>query len=122
LCTGNMVLRLRLVKKSRMMGDYHVRFCERFRGAIPLYLLDFIMVRLDINNAYDVEFGKLYLLGFWSDYDYISGRNYFNSLSDSEKEAHLGHKPKVNPSKIVRFLDKVLNKVLYLRNSYLLKR
>ena len=26
--------------RSRMMGDYHVRFCERFRGEIPLYLLD----------------------------------------------------------------------------------
>jgi hypothetical protein len=24
-----------------MMGDYHVRFRERFRGEIPLYLLDF---------------------------------------------------------------------------------
>ena len=80
------------------------------------------MVRLDINNAYDREFGKLYLLGFWSDYDYISGRNYFNSLSDFEKEVRLGHKPKVNPSKIVSFLDKVLDKVLYLRNSCLLKR
>lgn len=29
-----------LYNKSRMMGDYHVRFCERFRGEIPLYLLD----------------------------------------------------------------------------------
>ena len=28
--------------KSRMMGDYHVRFCERFGGEIPPYLLDFI--------------------------------------------------------------------------------
>ena len=24
-----------------MMGDYHVRFRERFRGETPLYLLDF---------------------------------------------------------------------------------
>ena len=30
-----------LYNKSRMMGDYHVRFRERFRGEIPLYLLDF---------------------------------------------------------------------------------
>jgi hypothetical protein len=28
--------------KSRMVGDCHVRFCERFRGETPLYLLDFI--------------------------------------------------------------------------------
>src|SRR5690606_28359550 len=27
--------------RSRMTGDCHVRFCERFRGEIPLYLLDF---------------------------------------------------------------------------------
>jgi hypothetical protein len=25
-----------------MMGDYHVRFCERFRGETPLYLLDLV--------------------------------------------------------------------------------
>ena len=25
--------------KSRMTGDCHVRFCERFRGETPLYLL-----------------------------------------------------------------------------------
>jgi len=24
---------------SRMMGDYHVRFCERLRGETPLCLL-----------------------------------------------------------------------------------
>ncbi len=29
--------------RSRMMGDYHVRFCERLRGEIPLCLLDFIL-------------------------------------------------------------------------------
>ena len=27
--------------KSRMTGDCHVRFCERFGGEIPSYLLDF---------------------------------------------------------------------------------
>jgi hypothetical protein len=27
-----------------MMGDYHVRFCERFRGETPLYLLDFLLI------------------------------------------------------------------------------
>jgi len=26
--------------KSRMNREVHVRFCERFRGEIPLYLLD----------------------------------------------------------------------------------
>ena len=32
-----------LDRKSRMTGDCHVRFCERFRGEIPLYLLDFVV-------------------------------------------------------------------------------
>jgi hypothetical protein len=27
--------------KSRMNREVHVRFCERFRGETPLYLLDF---------------------------------------------------------------------------------
>jgi hypothetical protein len=27
------------VMKSRMKGDFHVRFCERFGGEIPPYLL-----------------------------------------------------------------------------------
>ena len=30
------------IKKSRMNREVHVRFCERFRGEIPLYLLDFL--------------------------------------------------------------------------------
>jgi hypothetical protein len=34
-----------------MMGDYHVRFRERFRGEIPLYLLDFVAVRLSHRAA-----------------------------------------------------------------------
>ena len=29
--------------KSRMNREVHVRFCERFRGEIPLYLLDFYL-------------------------------------------------------------------------------
>ena len=29
-----------LCNKSRMMGDYHVRFRERFGGETPPYLLD----------------------------------------------------------------------------------
>ena len=42
-CIGNMVfVHSDLGGKSRMTGDCHVRFCERFRGEIPLYLLDFI--------------------------------------------------------------------------------
>ena len=28
-----------------MMGDYHVRFRERFRGETPLYLLDRLAAR-----------------------------------------------------------------------------
>jgi hypothetical protein len=32
------------VLKSRMMGDYHVRFCERLRGEIPLCLLYFYSI------------------------------------------------------------------------------
>src|SRR5690554_5288412 len=40
-CTGNMVFfHSDLDGKSRMTGDCHVRFCERFRGETPLYLLD----------------------------------------------------------------------------------
>lgn len=31
---------IRLHDKSRMNREVHVRFCERFRGGIPLYLLD----------------------------------------------------------------------------------
>ena len=31
------------IKKSRMNREVHVRFCERFRGEIPLYLLDFYL-------------------------------------------------------------------------------
>ena len=34
-----------LIMKSRVMGDYQARFCERFRGEIPLYLLD-LLVRI----------------------------------------------------------------------------
>ena len=33
--------------KSRMMREYHVRFCERFRGEIPLYLLDHYNIRFN---------------------------------------------------------------------------
>jgi hypothetical protein len=29
-----------LIMKSRVMGDYQARFCERFGGEIPPYLLD----------------------------------------------------------------------------------
>ena len=39
--TGLNLFRLyRLYNKSRMNREVHVRFCERFRGEIPLYLLD----------------------------------------------------------------------------------
>ena len=42
-CALDVWLPVEFTSKSRMMGDYQVRFCERFRGEIPLYLLDFIL-------------------------------------------------------------------------------
>ena len=33
------------IKKSRMNREVHVRFCERFRGENPLYLLDFLFIQ-----------------------------------------------------------------------------
>jgi hypothetical protein len=40
-----------------MMGDYHVRFRERFRGVTPLYLLDIQTTSQDqdslINDFFD---------------------------------------------------------------------
>ena len=33
--------------KSRMNREVHVRFCERFRGETPLYLLDVCCVSYD---------------------------------------------------------------------------
>ena len=51
LCIGSMVfVHSDLGRKSRMTGDCHVRFCERFRGETPLYLLDFIHIRLFVNH------------------------------------------------------------------------
>ncbi len=47
-CIGSMVFfHSDLDRKSRMTGDCHVRFCERFRGETPLYLLDFY-ISIDI--------------------------------------------------------------------------
>jgi hypothetical protein len=52
LCIGNMVfVHSDLGGKSRMTGDCHVRFCERFRGETPLYLLDFYIL-LDNFNVF----------------------------------------------------------------------
>src|SRR5690554_6363515 len=43
-CTGIMVFFYSdLDGESRTAGDCHVRFCERFRGEIPLCLLDFVL-------------------------------------------------------------------------------
>ena len=36
------------IKKSRMNREVHVRFCERFRGETPLYLLDFLYLVFEI--------------------------------------------------------------------------
>jgi hypothetical protein len=42
---GNMVFfRSVFFMKSRMNREVHVRFCERFGGETPPYLLDFIRV------------------------------------------------------------------------------
>ncbi len=38
------------IKKSRMNREVHVRFCERFRGETPLYLLDFYLEVISISN------------------------------------------------------------------------
>ena len=35
-----MALHRSSIMKSRVMGDYQARFCERFEGEIPSYLLD----------------------------------------------------------------------------------
>ena len=51
-----------------MMGDYHVRFCERFRGEIPLYLLDFILLVI-------LPFNLLHLLSLP-----CAGKTYFFAI------------------------------------------
>ena len=43
------------IKKSRMNREVHVRFCERFRGEIPLYLLDFFFMFFDVFLNYLVD-------------------------------------------------------------------
>ncbi len=48
------------VLKSRMMGDYHVQFCERFRGEIPLYLLDLFF--LDNPSKYYCVLFQYYII------------------------------------------------------------
>ena len=45
------------IKKSRMNREVHVRFCERFRGENPLYLLDFwyrLFVKLTACNHLEI--------------------------------------------------------------------
>jgi hypothetical protein len=43
--------------KSRMNREVHVRFCERFGGETPPYLLDIILkVESKINVTYNTEF------------------------------------------------------------------
>ena len=44
--------------KSRMNREVHVRFCERFRGEIPLYLLDSFspVISLFIPSCYAFSF------------------------------------------------------------------
>jgi hypothetical protein len=51
-----------LCDKSRMMGDYHVRFRERFGGETPPYLLDgnFNIVLLQAKLS-----RKYFITSFW---------------------------------------------------------
>ena len=42
--------------RSRMMGDYHVRFCERLRGEIPLCLLDYFVLEYILTSMSWVPF------------------------------------------------------------------
>jgi hypothetical protein len=44
-----------LCDKSRMMGDYHVRFRERFGGETPPYLLDINFKTVQMNENYAVK-------------------------------------------------------------------
>ena len=47
------------------MREYHVRFCERFRGEIPLYLLDYLPFLLFIVLQ---ELSPLYIGNLNSEY------------------------------------------------------
>ena len=42
-----------------MNREVHVRFCERFRGEIPLYLLDFIMITFNETNTTENQIKEL---------------------------------------------------------------
>ena len=41
-----------------MNREVHVRFCERFRGEIPLYLLDFYSLDITKAEVHDINFLK----------------------------------------------------------------
>ena len=43
------------IKKSRMNREVHVRFCERFRGETPLYLLDFFSVSMFYHSTSSIS-------------------------------------------------------------------
>jgi hypothetical protein len=45
--------------KSRVMGDYQARFCERFGGAIPPYLLDLPEFFVFIRSRRSISVDKL---------------------------------------------------------------
>jgi len=45
-----------------MTGDCHVRFCERFRGEIPLYLLDLFLSAYQSVRWQDILFDKFWLV------------------------------------------------------------
>ncbi len=66
-------------------------------------------VILDKNNEFDRRFGDLYLNGYFSESDYLTGRNYFNQLSGQEKETRLCHTKSKYISKIQRFLGNIKN-------------
>ena len=61
-CIGNMAfVHSDLGGKSRMTGDCQVRFCERFRGETPLYLLDFFYLfnSLSFSSIINLKFLRL---------------------------------------------------------------
>ena len=83
-----------LYNKSRMMGDYHVRFCERFRGEIPLYLLDTEQLLKNTRSE-----GKVFLCydTIVNELDYIS-----SNLKWISRQVTVGDPRMVNDHKLVK--------------------
>ena len=75
------------IKKSRMNREVHVRFCERFRGETPLYLLDCVScVALgyeDIKVLWKGNITLLEMIGFMR----VQKRATPRSVEDSQRIA-----------------------------------